>query len=365
MDKHSAGPEPTIPPVDLQAQLQHIRTSSLKDATILVTGGAGLVGSHIVDQLIEAGVAQVRVLDSLVRGRRDHLAAAMARTPERLLFIEGDVRDRSAVGRATAGCDYVVHQAALRITLCAERPRECLDVLVDGTCNVFEAAAEHRVRKVVYASSASVYGAAEIFPTPEEHHPYGNRTLYGSAKLMNEGLARSWRHMYGLPSVGLRYFNVYGPRMDLSGAYTEVFVRWLDAAERGERPIIHGDGSATMDCVYVEDVARANLLALCAKRHDDVYNVASGTETSLLELWSAIRQVTRVADGQPAMGEGLAGNLTQNDLAPLFQTPRKVNPVQRRQGDTSRAKSELGFSASVTLEEGLRRLHKWRRGQRR
>jgi len=325
----------------------------LEGATVLVTGGAGLIGSHIVDQLLQAGVAQVRMLDNLVRGRRDHLAAALSRSPERLLFLQGDVRDRSTVGRATAGCDFVVHQAGLRITQCAERPRECLEVLVDGTYNIFEAAVEHRVRKVVYASSASVYGSAEVFPTPEEHHPYGNRTLYGAAKLMNEGLARSWHEMYELPSVGLRYFNVYGPRMDVAGAYTEVFVRWLDAAERGERPIIHGDGLATLDCIYVEDVAQANLLALRADVEDDVFNVASGTETSLLELWQAIGRVTREAGLQPTLAE----------LTPEFQPPRKINPVPRRQGDPSRAWNKLGFRASVPLEEGLRRLLEWRRSR--
>ncbi len=324
-------------------------TYPLEGATVLVTGGAGLIGSHIVDQLLNEDVAQVRVLDNLVRGRREHLAAALSRSPGRVLFLPGDVRDRAAVEQAVAGCDYVIHQAALRITLCAERPRDCLDVLIDGTCNVFEAAVEHRVRKVVYASSASVYGAAEVFPTPEEHHPYANRTLYGAAKLMNEGLARSWRDTYGLPSVGLRYFNVYGPRMDVTGAYTEVFIRWLDAAARGEGPVIHGDGSAAMDCIYVEEVARANLLALVADRHDDVYNVASGVATSLAELWQAIVEATREA--------GFRGEV----LPPEFQPPRKVNPIPRRLGDTSRAWRELGFRASVPLAEGLRRMLAWRR----
>ena len=195
---------------------------------------------------------------------------------------------------AVAGCDYVFHQAAIRITLCAAHPRDCIDVLVDGTFNVFEAAAAAEgVKKVVYASSASVYGAAEVFPTDEKHHPYGNRTLYGAAKLMDEGIARHFHDMNGLPSVGLRYFNVYGPRMDVTGAYTEVFIRWLDCAEKGVRPQIHGDGSTTMDFVYVGDIARANVLAMKSDRTDDVYNVASGTETSLLDLWQAIQRSDR------------------------------------------------------------------------
>jgi UDP-glucose 4-epimerase len=316
-------------------------TNSLEGATVLVTGGAGLIGSHIVDQLIDAGAGEIRVLDNLVRGRRENLAAAMARRP--ITFLEGDVRDRSAVERAVAGCDYVFHQAAIRITLCAEQPRECLDVLVMGAFNVFEAAAHAGVRKVVYASSASVYGGADNFPTSERHHPYNNRTLYGTAKLMNEGIARHFHDMDGLSSVGLRYFNVYGPRMDVTGAYTEVFIRWLDCIDRGTAPQIHGDGSATMDFIYVEDIARANLLALTADVADRVYNVASGTETSLLELWQALQRVSGAYH-----------------LAPEFHPPRKVNPVPRRLADTALARKELGFTAEVSLDEGLSRLAEWR-----
>jgi UDP-glucose 4-epimerase len=320
-------------------------TLSLEGATVLVTGGAGLVGSHIVDQLIGHNPREIRVLDNLTRGTRRNLAQAQARRP--LTFLQADLRDRAAVERAVAGCDYVFHQAAIRITRCAEHPRECLEVLVNGTFNVFEAAVAARVRKVVYASSASVYGAADVFPTDERHHPYNNRTLYGAAKAMNEGTARSFRDMFGLASVGLRYFNVYGPRMDMTGAYTEVFIRWLDCIDQGVPPKIHGDGSASMDFVYVEDVARANLLALRSDRTDAVYNVASGTETTLLGLWEALQRVTGAYH-----------------LGPEFLPPRKVNPVPRRLADTTRARQELGFVAEVPLEEGLRRLVCWCRGQR-
>jgi UDP-glucose 4-epimerase len=316
---------------------------SLEGATVLVTGGAGLIGSHIVDRLIDAGAGEIRVLDNLIRGNRDNLSEAMAR--RNLNFIEGDVRDRDTVRQAVEGCDYVFHQAAIRITLCAEKPRECLDVLVGGTFNVFEAAVEAKVKKVVYASSASVYGAADQFPTDERHHPYNNRTIYGAAKQMDEGIARSFHDMYGLPSVGLRYFNVYGPRMDVTGAYTEVFVRWLDCADKGQRPQVHGDGSATMDFIYVNDIAKANLLAAKSNREDDVYNVASGTETSLLQLWQAIQRVSGA-----------------HHLEPEFHPPRKVNPVPRRLADTTRARQEIGFAAETQLEEGLRNLASWRTG---
>jgi UDP-glucose 4-epimerase len=320
--------------------MRNRKNQSLDGTTVLVTGGAGLIGSHIVDRLIDRGAGEIRVLDNLVRGRLDNLVEAMARRPIR--FMEGDVRDQAAVARAVADCDYVFHQAAIRITLCAEQPRECIDVLVGGTLNIFEAAVAAGVKKVVYASSASVYGAADVFPTGERHHPYNNRTLYGAAKLMDEGIARSFRDMHGLPSVGLRYFNVYGPRMDITGAYTEVFIRWLDCVDRGIRPQVHGDGSATMDFVYVDDIARANILAMESDREDDVYNVASGTESSLLDLWRAIQQVTAACD-----------------LEPEFHPPRKVNPVPRRLADIGRARDELGFEAEVSLEDGLRRLREW------
>jgi len=314
---------------------------SLDGAVVLVTGGAGLIGSHIVEQVQAAGAREVRVLDNLVRGQLRNLPASKPGSP--VVFLEGDVRDPATVSAAVSGCDYVFHQAAIRITLCAERPRDCIDVLVGGTLNVFEAAVAAGVKKVVYASSASVYGAADTFPTDERQHPYNNRTLYGAAKLMNEGIARSFHDMYGLPSVGLRYFNVYGPRMDVTGAYTEVFVRWLDCIERGERPQIHGDGSASMDFVFVEDIARANLLAMVSSRQDDVYNVASGQETTLLQLWDVIA--------------GVAG---AGALAPEFHPARKVNPVPRRLAETSRARDELGFVAQVSLKEGVHRLVQWR-----
>jgi len=317
-------------------------SKSLANSTVLVTGGAGLIGSHIVDQLIEEQPREIRVLDDLSRGRRDNLAHAESR--HGITFIEADVRDRHAVREAVAGCDYVVHQAAIRITRCAEQPRECIDVLVGGAFNVFEAAAEAGVKKVVYASSASVYGAAENFPTDERHHPYGNRTLYGAAKLMNEGIARHFHDMTGLASVGLRYFNVYGPRMDTTGAYTEVFIRWLDCIDRSVPPQIHGDGSATMDFVFVEDIARANLLAMQSDRSDDVYNVGSATETSLVGLWEALQRVTGAYH-----------------LEPQFLPPRKVNPVPRRLADVQRARQDLGFVANVPLDDGLRRLAEWRR----
>ncbi len=225
----------------------------------LITGGAGAVGSNIADQLVRAGAREVLVLDNLVRGRRENLAWALANGPVRL--IEGDIRDRELLAELMRGIDVVFHQAALRITQCAAEPRLALEVMVDGTYNVIESALTEGVRRVVAASSASVYGLARQFPTDEQHNPYANDTLYGAAKTFNEGLLRSFHAMHDLDYIALRYFNVYGPRMDIHGVYTEVLVRWMERIEAGEAPLILGDGSQTMDFVYIEDVAHANLLA--------------------------------------------------------------------------------------------------------
>ena len=310
----------------------------------LITGGLGLVGSHIADALVARGVGEVIVLDDLSRGRRANLAAAETRGNVRV--IEGDIRDRRVVEQAVDGVDVVFHQAALRITRCAEEPRLAVDVLVGGTFNVLEAAVAAGVRKVVAASSASIYGLAHHFPTREDHHPYGNDTLYGAAKSFNEGLLRSFHAMYGLDYVALRYFNVYGPRMDTHGAYTEVLIRWMERIAAGRPPLILGDGRQTMDFVHVADVARANVLAAFSDVTDDVFNIASGTETSLVELARALLL---------AMGSHL----------PLEHGPaRAVNSVTRRLADTTRARVRLGFEAELDLDKGLRTLVEWWRAQR-
>jgi UDP-glucose 4-epimerase len=314
----------------------------LAGSRVLVTGGAGLIGSHLVDQLLEAGAEEVIVLDNFVRGTEANLARALP--SGRVRIVRGDIRDRQLLARALEGVDLLFHQAAIRITQCAEEPRLALEVLVDGTFNVLDAAVQAKVKKIVAASSASIYGLAEQFPTDETHHPYNNRTFYGAAKAFNEGLLRSFHEMYGLPYVALRYFNVYGPRMDIHGAYTEVLIRWMDRIAAGQPPLIFGDGTQTMDFIYVEDIARANLLAATSEADDEVFNIASGVETSLNGLATALLRV---------MG---------SDLEPEHGPPRKVNPVSRRLADTTRARDRLGFTATVSLEEGLRRLVTWWQG---
>ncbi|NCA81940.1 MAG: SDR family NAD(P)-dependent oxidoreductase [Opitutae bacterium] len=316
----------------------------MKGSQVLVTGGAGLIGSHIVDRLVRGGAREIVVYDNFVRGRRENLAWALANGS--VTIVEGDIRDRESLKAAMSGADLVFHLAAIRITQCSEEPRLALEVLADGTFNVLEAAKDLGVRKVVASSSASVYGLADGFPTAETQHPYHNRTLYGAAKAFNEGLLRCFNEMYGLPYVALRYFNVYGPRMDAYGAYTEVMIRWMERIEAGLPPMILGNGLQTMDFVYAEDVADANILAAEAEVSDEVFNVASGVETSLKGLAETLLKV---------MG---------STVAVEYGPERKVNAVSRRLADTSKARRLLGFEAGVDLEAGLRQLVEWWRAEK-
>jgi UDP-glucose 4-epimerase len=318
--------------------------TDLRGADVLVTGGAGTIGSTLVDQLLEAGVAHVDVLDNLVRGRRANLAKALE--SGKVNLVEGDLRDRDLVHDVTKGKNVVCHQAAIRITQCAEEPRLALEVLVDGTFTVLEAAVAAKVDKVVAASSASAYGLAEQFPTTERHHHHNNDTFYGAAKSFNQGMLTSFRAMYGLDFVGLLPFNVYGPRMDVHGVYTEVLIRWMERIADGKPPLIFGNGLQTMDFVYTEDIARANVLAIQSDVVDGFYNVASGVETSLLDL---ARALLRAMD---------------SELDVEFGPERQVNGVTRRLADTAAATRDLGFTAEVGLEDGLRRLVAWWQAER-
>ncbi|MBM7493901.1 UDP-glucose 4-epimerase [Micromonospora luteifusca] len=316
---------------------------SVKNARALVTGGAGTIGSHVVDLLVEGGASEVVVLDNLVRGRRENLKWALR--DDRVRVVEGDIRDVDLVRDVTRGKDLVFHLAAIRITQCAEEPRLANEVLVDGTFNVLEAAAAEGVRKVIASSSASVYGLAEEFPTSERHHPYHNDTFYGAAKAFNEGMLRSFHGMYGLDYVALRYFNVYGQRMDVHGLYTEVLIRWMERIDAGLPPLILGDGTQTMDFVDVVDIARANILAAESAHTDEVFNIASGVETSLEELARTLLSVMK------------------SDLSPEYGPARKVNGVTRRLADTSAAARALGFRAEIGLREGLQGLVEWWRAE--
>lgn len=312
----------------------------IKGSNILVTGGCGLIGSTTIDLLLrDYSPASIVILDDLSRGTLANVEEALK--DPRVTLVRGDIRDVEAVRRATQGKDAVIHMATLRITACAAQPREALGVMCEGSFNVVEAAQAAGVKKVMAASSASIYGLAESFPTREDHHPYNNRTWYGASKIMLEGLLRSYNDMYGLSYVALRYFNVYGPRMDIHGKYTEVLIRWMERIATGHPPLILGDGAQTMDFVYIEDVARANILALESDLTDDVFNIASGIETSLNDLAAALLKVM------------------DSDLQPEYGSERAVNPVSRRLADLTKADQVLGFKAQVNLEDGLLRLVDW------
>jgi UDP-glucose 4-epimerase len=311
----------------------------IQGTKILITGGAGFVGSTTADQLLDAGAAEVRILDNLVRGTMRNLQSAKKKGD--VVVIEGDIRDTDTVDNAVEGVDYVFHQAALRITRCAEAPREAIQVLIDGTSNVLESAVRHKVKKIVAASSASVYGDPSYLPM-DENHPFNNRTLYGAGKIANEQMLRAYYEMFQLPYVAFRYFNIYGPRMDIDGVYTEVLIRWMDAIEAGQPPKIFGDGLQSMDFVYVEDVARANVAGLVADATDEVFNVGMGVETTLNELCHMLLKVSG------------------SNLKPEYHEARKVNNVRARRATTEKAEKMLGFKANVDLEAGLKLLIEWR-----
>jgi len=320
---------------------------NLDGAKILVTGGCGLIGSTTIDQILaHERPDEIVIFDNLVRGSLRNVEQILK--DPRVRLVKGDIRDRAAIEAVTEGMDAVIHMAAIRITACAADPREAMEVMNDGTYNVIEAAHKAKVQRVLAASSASIYGMADTFPTTEAHHPYNNDTWYGASKVMLEGLFRSFHAMYGLDYVAMRYFNVYGPRMDIHGKYTEVLVRWMQRIEDGVPPLILGDGLTSMDFIYIEELARANVLALKSDVTDEVFNVASGVETNLKELAATLMKVMGADPG----------------MSPEYGPERKVNAVPRRLADISKARDLLGFEAEVDLEEGLRRLVDWWRANK-
>ena len=313
-----------------------------RNSCVLITGGAGFVGSFIADQLIEEGLKEIILLDNFARGSRKNVEKALS--SGHVTLVEGDIRDIELLNALFENVDYCFHMAALRITRCAENPREALEVMFVGTYNVIEACIRHQVKKIVAASSASIYGHAEIFPTHENHHPYNNRTLYGAAKTANELMFRAFHDMSKLDYVAMRYFNIFGPRMDTEGKYTEVLIRWYYLIKQGKSPVIFGDGGQSMDFVFVEDVARANILALKSDVTDETFNVASQIETSLEDLCHALLKAMK------------------SDLKPKYlplPPERKAVEVRRRLADTIKAKEMIGFEATVSLDEGLKRLVNW------
>jgi len=314
----------------------------IRGKKLLVIGGAGLIGSHCVDELVKEDVAEIRIYDNFLRGTAENLAAAMKDTRVKIYEVGGDICQTDILDSAMKGMDGVFHLAALWLLQCHEYPRSAFDVNVRGTFNVLEACVANRIPRLVYSSSASVYGDALEEPMTEDH-PFNNRNFYGATKICGEAMARAYHHRYGLNFVGLRYMNVYGPRQDYRGAYIAVIMKMLDAIDRGEGPTILGDGTEAFDFVSVRDCGRANVCAMKADTTDRFYNVGTGTRTSLKSLAEMLLKLT--------------GSKQAIKYAPRSQ----ATLVRNRIGSPKRAREEIGFEAKDDLMQGLRELVAWRR----
>lgn len=317
---------------------------NLQGKRLVVIGGAGLIGSHTVDALTREDVKEIVVFDNFARGTHENLAEALKDPRVRVFELGGDIGQTDVLGTALKGADGVFHFAALWLLHCQDFPRAAFDVNIRGTFNVLEACVANGVKRLVYSSSASVYGDAVEEPMTEDH-PFNNQTFYGATKIAGEAMARAYHHRFGLPYVGLRYMNVYGPRLDYQGAYIAVITKMLDSLDRGEAPAVYGDGSQAYDFVHVGDCAAANLAAMRAESVDRFYNVCTGRRTSIKELAELLLRVT---------GSTLA----------IRYEPAGQTFVKNRIGSPVRARQEIGFAATVGLEEGLRHLIEWRSGHK-
>ncbi len=309
---------------------------------VVVIGGAGLIGSHTVDQLVREDVAQIVVFDNFVRGTHENLEGALRDPRVKIYDAGGDITQPDILDAAIKGADGVFHFSALWLLQCHEFPRAAFDVNVRGTFNVLEACVANKVKRLVYSSSASVYGDAIEEPMTEDH-PFLNKNFYGATKIAGEAMATAFHHRYGLPVVGLRYMNVYGPRQDYHGAYIAVIMKMLDAIDKGEGPTILGDGSEAFDFVAVQDCAAANLCGMKADIAGRYYNVGTGKRTSLKELAEMLIQITGC--NQPIQ----------------YKERSQATLVRNRIGSPKRAADEIGFKANVDLKAGLRQLIDWRK----
>jgi UDP-glucose 4-epimerase len=305
---------------------------------VIVTGGAGLVGSHIVDQLV-GEKAEVVVYDNFVRGKRENLEWAIANG--KVSVVEGDIRDRELLKKTFQGAEYCFHEAAVWLKACQEEPRKTLEINVTGTFNVLETCVGAGIKKLVAASSSSVYGDGLYFPT-DEQHPFNNELFYGSGKVCDEQFYRAFKKKYGLDYVAFRYLNIYGPRQPFLGSYTDVIMNFFNKIDENQPPRIEGDGSQTLDLVYVGDCAWANIMAMKSDVSGEVFNVSSGRETTLKKLAETIIKVTG-----------------RTDIKPVY-VPRDQNLVSRRFGSAKKAKKMLKFEVTTTLEEGLKNIIQWR-----
>ncbi|WP_133366374.1 NAD-dependent epimerase/dehydratase family protein [Qipengyuania sediminis] len=308
---------------------------------LVVVGGAGLIGSHTVDRLIQQDVGEVVIYDNFARGSQGNLEQALRDPRVRIYDVGGDITQPDILGSAFEGASGVFHFAALWLLQCHEYPQSAFKVNIEGTFNVLQACVAQQVSRLVYSSSASVYGDAVSEPMGEDH-PFLNKNFYGATKIAGEAMATAFHHRYGLDFVGLRYMNVYGPRQDYHGAYIAVIMKMLDAIDRGEGPTVMGDGSEAFDFVAVEDCALANVKAMSASASGEFYNVGTGKRTSLKEVAEKLLALT--GSNQPV------------NYAPRSQ----ATLVRNRIGDPAKAAREIGFTAEIDLDEGLRRLIDWR-----
>ena len=311
----------------------------------LVIGGAGLIGSHTVDQLIKYDVEEIVIYDNFARGALDNLDGVIRDPRVKIFEAGGDICQADVLNAAVKGKDGIFHFAALWLLQCHEFPRAAFDTNIRGTFNVLEACVANAVKRLVYSSSASVYGDAVEEPMTEDH-PFNNKNFYGATKIAGEAMATAFYHRYGLPAVGLRYMNVYGPRQDYQGAYIAVIMKMLDAIDRGEGPTVLGDGSEAFDFVSVFDCACANVCAMSADTVARYYNVGTGKRTSLKELAELLLQLS--GSNQPIQ----------------YKDRSKATLVRNRVGSTKRAAEEIGFTAKVDLREGLQKLIEWRASHR-
>ena len=313
--------------------------NKITNATIFVTGGAGFIGSYVIEELLIHQSKKIIILDNLIRGSFENMKGLL--NDPRVEFIEGDIRNNELLEKCIAGTDYVFHMAALRINACAANQQEGFEVMIQATFNIANLCLKHKVKKIIYSSTASVYGLAQHFPTPETDNPYNNQTFYGGAKIWGELLFRSYKFMHNMDYVALRYFNVYGSRMDTDGKYTEVMIKWLDCIRDNKQPAIYGDGSDSMDFVHVKDIAHVNILALLSDVTDESFNVGDQVETNLKQLLDTLLKVNN------------------SNLEPVFKEANSINPVRRRLADISKANSLLGYSPTISLEQGLKELSAW------
>jgi UDP-glucose 4-epimerase len=316
----------------------------IRGKRLVVIGGAGLIGSHTVDALLREDVAEIIVYDNFVRGTAENLANAFRDPRVHVFEAGGDITQTDILGAALDGADGVFHFAALWLLQCYEFPRAAFDVNVRGTFNVLEACVAAGVQRLVYSSSASVYGDALTEPMTEDH-PFNNENFYGATKIAGEAMARAVHHRHGLDYVGLRYMNVYGPRQDYRGAYIAVIMKMLDAIDRGEPLEVYGDGSQAYDFVYVGDCAAANVCAMKADTTDEFYNVGTGARTSVMELAELVLKLTKADVG-------------------IEMVPAGMTFVRNRIGSTEKAERGIGFRAGVALEDGLRELIAWRQSHK-